>query len=140
MLLCCVKCTSVLDKSMVGDIEVDLCPKCGGLWLDYGEVAKLAVLPDAEITPLKEMLQGAGGPPPVPSDTKVPCPVCPGQLKEVVLGSIHVDYCTKCKGMFLDKGELEAAIVAVRPKAQAAAAASKVVAAAAQAAQEDRGE
>jgi Zn-finger nucleic acid-binding protein len=39
MLLCCVKCTSILDKSMVGDVEVDLCPKCGGLWLDYGEVA-----------------------------------------------------------------------------------------------------
>ena len=137
MLLCCVKCTSILDKSTVGDIEVDLCPKCGGLWLDYGEVAKLAVLPEAEITPLKELLKGAGGPPPVPSDTKLPCPVCPGQLKEVVLGSIHVDYCTKCKGLFLDKGELEAAIVAVKPKAQAAA--SKIIAAAAQAAAEDSG-
>ena len=34
----CVKCTSVLDKSMVGDVEVDLCPSCGGLWLDRGEL------------------------------------------------------------------------------------------------------
>jgi Zn-finger nucleic acid-binding protein len=138
MLLCCVKCTSILDKSMVGDVEVDLCPKCGGLWLDYGEVAKLAVLPDAEVKPLKALLQGASGPPPVPTDTKIPCPACPGQLKEVVLGKIHVDYCTKCKGLFLDKGELEGAVEAVRPKAKAAA--SKVVALAAKAAAEDAGE
>jgi len=137
MLLCCVKCTSILDKSMVGDVEVDLCPKCGGLWLDYGEVAKLAVLPDAEVKPLKALLQRAAGPPPVPTDTKIPCPACPGQLKEVVLGNIHVDYCTKCKGLFLDKGELEGAIEAVRPKAKAAA--SKVVAVVAQAAAEDAG-
>ena len=137
MLLCCVKCTSILDKSMVGDVEVDLCPKCGGLWLDYGEVAKLAVLPENEVEPLKALLKGAAGPPPVPTDTKIPCPACPGQLKEVVLGNIHVDYCTKCKGLFLDKGELEGAIAAVRPKARAAASASKVVAAVASAAAED---
>jgi Zn-finger nucleic acid-binding protein len=137
MLLCCVKCTSILDKSMVGDVEVDLCPKCGGLWLDYGEVAKLAVLPEDEVKPLRALLQGKDGPPPVPTDTKVPCPACPGQLKEVVLGKIHVDYCTKCKGLFLDKGELEGAIEAVRPKAQAAA--SKVVAIMAQTAAEDSG-
>jgi len=138
MLLCCVKCTSILDKSMVGDVEVDLCPKCGGLWLDYGEVAKIAVLADDEIKPLRKLLTGAAGPPPVPTDTKVPCPACPGQLKEVVLGNIHVDYCTKCKGLFLDKGELEGAIEAVRPQAQAAA--SKVVAVVASAAAEDAGE
>ena len=127
-LICCVKCTSVLDKSMVGDIEVDLCPKCGGLWLDYGEVAKLAALTDAEVKPLHKLLTGGGGPPPIPSDAKAHCPVCPGELKEVVLGTIHVDYCTKCKGMYLDKGELLAAIEAVRPRLKAAAA-SKVVAA-----------
>ncbi|HEY3359777.1 MAG TPA: zf-TFIIB domain-containing protein [Polyangia bacterium] len=130
-MLCCVKCTSILDKSMIGDIEVDLCPKCGGLWLDYGEVAKLAVLPEPELTPLHDLLQGAGGPPPVPSESKAHCPACPGDLKEVVLGRIHIDYCTKCKGMFLDQGELEAAIAAVRPKAKEAASRNVVAAVAA---------
>jgi len=134
MLLCCVKCTSVLDKATVGDIEVDLCPKCGGLWLDYGEVARLAALPDEDLAPLKALLRGEAGPPPVPSETKVPCPACPGKLKEVVLGTIRVDYCPECKGLFLDKGELEAAIEAVRPKIRAAA--SHVVAVAAKTAQD----
>ena len=42
MNLTCVKCTSVLDKARVGDVEVDLCPSCGGLWLDKGDVEVLA--------------------------------------------------------------------------------------------------
>jgi hypothetical protein len=41
MNLACVKCTSVLDKARVGDVEVDLCPSCGGLWLDHGEIERL---------------------------------------------------------------------------------------------------
>src|SRR5207253_516309 len=40
-LLTCVKCTSVLDKSKIGGVEVDLCPACGGLWLDQGEIEKI---------------------------------------------------------------------------------------------------
>jgi Zn-finger nucleic acid-binding protein len=35
-------------------------------------------------------------------------------LKEVVVGPVHVDYCTKCHGVFLDRGELDQAVQAVR--------------------------
>jgi Zn-finger nucleic acid-binding protein len=31
-----------------------------------------------------------------------------------VLGTVHVDYCSSCHGIFLDRGELEQAIEAVR--------------------------
>src|SRR5215831_18172935 len=96
----CVKCTSVLDKSMIADVEVDLCPKCGGLWLDKGEISKLADMKDAELTDLRAALIGHSGPPPVPAETKQPCPACPGQLKEVVLGPVKVDYCSSCHGIF----------------------------------------
>jgi Zn-finger nucleic acid-binding protein len=33
-----------------------------------------------------------------------------------MLGSVHVDYCGKCQGIFLDRGELEAAVDAVRAR------------------------
>ena len=112
----CVKCTSVLDKSMIADVEVDLCPKCGGLWLDKGEITKLAAMADPELGDLRSALVGTAGPPPVPSETKQNCPACPGTLKEVVLGPVHVDYCGKCHGIFLDRGELDEAVVAVRAK------------------------
>jgi len=34
----------------------------------------------------------------------------------VVLGTVHVDYCGKCHGLFLDRGELEAAVQAVQAR------------------------
>ena len=130
----CVKCTSVLDKSTIADVEVDLCPKCGGLWLDKGEISKLAAMADPELGDLRTALVGKSGPPPIPSETKQHCPACPGSLKEVVLGPVHVDYCGKCHGIFLDRGELDQAVVAVRAKAGPAVT-KQVLAVAAKAAQ-----
>lgn len=120
MNICCVKCNSVLDKAEFQGLEVDLCPKCGGLWLDRGEIVRASKLPDAELDRLRGLLTGAKGPPPVPTTTKVPCPACEGHLSEVVLGAVHVDYCGTCHGIFLDRGELEAAVTAIRAKNQSA--------------------
>jgi Zn-finger nucleic acid-binding protein len=114
--ICCVKCTSVLDKSTLGDLEVDLCPKCGGLWLDKGEITRLAAFPDDGLADLRTALLGRSGPPPIPAETTQFCPACPGQLKEVVLGPVKVDYCALCHGIFLDRGELDQAVEAVRKK------------------------
>ena len=113
MNLTCVKCTSVLDKSRVGDIEVDLCPSCGGLWLDHGEIERLGRGQSGDLSKLNKELTGSPKPEP-PSETKTHCPACPGQLNEVVLGPVHVDYCGKCHGVFLDKGELDQAMAAVK--------------------------
>ena len=117
--LCCVKCNSILDKATFQGLEVDLCPKCGGLWLDRGEITRTAKLPAAELTRLRSLLTGKAGPPPVPTENKAPCPSCPGSLAEVMLGKVHVDYCNKCHGIFLDKGELEDAVEAVRERDRA---------------------
>ncbi len=113
MNLTCVKCTSVLDKARVGDVEVDLCPSCGGLWLDHGEIERLGRGQTAEMDKLRSALKGAEKPDPA-SETITSCPACPGALNEVVLGPVHVDYCTKCHGVFLDKGELDQAVAAVK--------------------------
>jgi Zn-finger nucleic acid-binding protein len=113
MNLTCVKCTSVLDKARVGDVEVDLCPSCGGLWLDHGEIERIGRGQTAEMDKLKTALKGSEKPDPA-SETVTSCPACPGALKEVVLGPVHVDYCTKCHGVFLDKGELDQAVAAVK--------------------------
>jgi Zn-finger nucleic acid-binding protein len=114
--LCCVKCSSILDKATFQGLEVDLCPKCGGLWLDRGEITRAAKLPEGELARLRALLVGKVGPPPVPTENKAPCPACPGNLSEVLLGAVHVDYCGKCHGLFLDRGELEQAIEAVHAR------------------------
>ena len=111
--LTCVKCTSVLDKARVGDVEVDLCPSCGGLWLDHGEIERIGRGKPGDVDNLRQALTGSTTPDPA-SETTNSCPACPGQLKEVVLGPVHVDYCVKCHGVFLDKGELDQAVGAVK--------------------------
>lgn len=37
------------------------------------------------------------------------CPRCGAELKTKVLGSIEVDECESCKGVWLERGELEEA-------------------------------
>lgn len=35
------------------------------------------------------------------------CPVCQGQMREVNKGGVLIDTCTQCRGVWLDRGELE---------------------------------
>ncbi|HXJ20346.1 MAG TPA: zf-TFIIB domain-containing protein [Polyangia bacterium] len=114
--ICCVKCNSILDRATFQGLEVDLCPKCGGLWLDRGEITRAARLPEKELARLRSLLTGPAGPPPIPTESVAPCPACPGNLSEVMLGTVHVDYCDRCQGIFLDRGELEVAVEAVRAR------------------------
>jgi Zn-finger nucleic acid-binding protein len=116
MLLCCLKCTSVLDKARVDDLEVDHCPACGGLWLDHGEIERLSRKIASDVDRLRRLLAGPqAGPPAVPSEVQGSCPACQSQsVKEVALGLIHIDFCARCKGLFLDRGEIDAAIAAVK--------------------------
>ena len=114
MLLCCVKCTSVLDKTRIDDIELDTCPRCGGLWLDHGETERLAKKTSSDIDRLRKILAGRKGPTPVDTEVKLTCPACTGAMNEVLLASVHIDVCSRCKGVFLDRGEVEATIAQVK--------------------------
>lgn len=35
------------------------------------------------------------------------CPVCQGSMKEVSRSGVVIDTCTRCRGVWLDRGELE---------------------------------
>lgn len=37
----------------------------------------------------------------------ITCPVCQGAFREVLREGILIDVCTQCKGVWLDRGELE---------------------------------
>ncbi len=43
-LLACPRCATVMKKLKKGDVILDVCPACKGLWLDAGEVEKLAAI------------------------------------------------------------------------------------------------
>lgn len=56
--------------------------------------------------------------------TNLVCPKCKGQMNTYERNGIHVDQCVDCRGLFLDRGELEHLIAAENNwKAQAAPAA-----------------
>lgn len=38
----CPKCGMQLQEELLGGVAVDICPGCRGIWLDDGELAKLA--------------------------------------------------------------------------------------------------
>ncbi len=35
------------------------------------------------------------------------CPKCQGEMRSYERNGVHVDQCTECRGLFLDRGELE---------------------------------
>ena len=74
------------------------CPECEGLWvpgeavdalLGAGEKLKLRSLCSVTVSELR-------------------CPADGDQLGEGRIGGVTVDFCLKCNGLWLDKGELEA--------------------------------
>jgi Zn-finger nucleic acid-binding protein len=129
----CPVCDSQPLKAVrAGDVELDQCPRCEGLWFDAGE---LELFPDRPS--VKEFLAGArlaagrcrkGG-------HRVPkgmarcatcgggaacCPGCGGVLSMVAAQTCVIDVCATCHGVWLDKGELE--LLAGAPAAAPAAA------------------
>jgi hypothetical protein len=128
--LCCVKCESILDRGTYAGVEVDLCPECGGLWLDKGELEALGTASPTQVSDLRNMLTGNPFAQPAASDIPTECPSCEGKLREVVLGPIHVDFCTNCGGVFLDRGELDKGLEASKGKGDLAALLRVAVAAA----------
>lgn len=44
------------------------------------------------------------------------CPVCRAPFKEVVKDSVLIDICTECRGVWLDRGELDKLLDIAREK------------------------
>lgn len=112
-LLGCPKCVGKLEPKKIGSVEVDVCFVCGGIWFDEGELKKaieaksrlFSVLKDVKEVSRFEENQAAH------FDDKEGslCPRCDDGTKfeKRRQGSMHVDYCPKGHGVWLDTGEFE---------------------------------
>jgi uncharacterized protein len=107
----CVDCLgedeTLMEKTQCGPgLEVDRCPRCGGLWLDHGEFEKLAALDPFYVDNLETPI--------APRDTRNPdrtCPLCRTHLKIMrydKMPDIEFDVCPRCGGLWCDAGELKA--------------------------------
>ncbi len=105
----CLNCKREMMNHFVqargSEMAYDICEGCGSLWLDAGELDKMAFQVDGSIEfssreadeQAKEKARG--------------CPRCPGERMEKVafLGhsDILLDRCGNCGGFWLDGGELD---------------------------------
>ncbi|MCF7919311.1 MAG: zf-TFIIB domain-containing protein [Candidatus Cloacimonetes bacterium] len=101
----CPRCKASAVILELKDVEIDYCPKCGGIWLDAGELERLLGDNARKIysTFQKERFS---------KEKKLRCPACHRKMNKVVLISTRIDICPKNHGIWFDKGELQKVITA----------------------------
>ena len=99
----CPKCAAALTKKYYkGMMEVDYCPGCRGMWLDFDELDQLEDVVFAEDQYKGSLIHRE-------CDVEWPCPVCTGQMHEFQyrLYDLKLDLCPEKHGFWLDAGEDE---------------------------------
>ena len=87
----------MVERPAGGEVVLDLCPNCAGLWLDGGEIAKITGEADFE-----EFLAGLPA-----RESNMQCPRCSGVMQMKRFANLEVDVCTMCHGGWFDPSELE---------------------------------
>ena len=98
-------------------VEIDHCLTCRGTWLDHGELERIAGGASAgEARPASELArkirEARAG-----KRSGRRCPRCRRRLRPILLGApapIEVDRCSRCLGLWLDRGEVEAVVASCR--------------------------
>ena len=99
----CPKCARESLERRLGPkgVIVDMCPTCGGVWLDQGEIYAYARSPRRVYEMLKKAYTKTSGSP-------RKCPRCIRPLSEVRIpaASLVIEACPGCGGNWFDKGEV----------------------------------
>jgi Zn-finger nucleic acid-binding protein len=102
----CPNCMTPMERRTDPEMTVEACPKCGGLFLDRGELNQLAtgLSGDIEFCSLDVGQSLTDKFPPRQ------CPRCPGRTMKkedlLIYSGLLFDHCEQCGGWFLDRGEL----------------------------------
>ena len=97
----CPKCNGELAASKFGDVEIDRCRNCKGLWFDAAEHEELKRREGSQAIDT-----GAAGKA-VEGGSKL-CPRCSVKMIDMVVAAQpHIKYesCGVCHGVFFDAGE-----------------------------------
>ena len=104
-MLDCPKCSGLLEPLTFGDVLIDRCQQCLGIWLDHGE--RKAMEYEGELNEF-DFEQEVGD---VEfKEHPLYCPVCQeaelSLVMEIHQTEITYEYCVSCNGSFYDAGEL----------------------------------
>ena len=106
----CPKCGAALIKKYYkGMLEVDYCPNCRGMWLDFDELDKLEDMAFDEDNYKGSLIHRE-------TEAAYPCPVCGTHLLEFQyrLYDLKLDTCPLQHGFWLDGGEDERVLEIMR--------------------------
>jgi Zn-finger nucleic acid-binding protein len=110
----CPCCNIDLKSKIIKDVEIEECNKCKGIWFEDDELRKAKDSADSdlnwmdfEIWKHKDKTKARS--------RNLACPQCNQTLVAVDYAetNVEIDYCPKCKGTWLDKGEFEKIIDAL---------------------------
>lgn len=105
----CLNCNEEMINNLVmtktKEISYDICEACGSLWLDAGELDKVAFQVDGSIEYCSKDKAER-----IPEPTRK-CPRCEDTALDKVFflkhGDVILDHCGNCGGFWLDGGELD---------------------------------
>ncbi|MCO6042334.1 zf-TFIIB domain-containing protein [Aeoliella sp. ICT_H6.2] len=108
----CPRDGAELTTVRIGDVEIDKCHHCDGLWFDQGELDRVRKLDRTEVE--ERLEQQYGSPEVAAGEVKgyMRCPRCSeGRLQEFTYtygNRVRIDRCNECLGMWVDDKELDA--------------------------------
>jgi len=100
----CPACKEPLIVFELDGVEIDRCLRCGGTWLDDGELDHLARTGGPAGDPLEKALSGADA----GRAGERKCVRCSTTMRLLTVQSIDIDRCPRGHGIWFDKSELEA--------------------------------
>ena len=116
----CPKCNQQLTQIKINGAEVNRCDSCGGIWFDKDELKLIRDERDKNLSWLdfdlwnnKDNLSASG--------KSINCPRDGKPLFKVKCGNtdVTVDVCLECRGIWLDKNELDKIILELKEKINA---------------------
>jgi Zn-finger nucleic acid-binding protein len=110
----CPRDGTPLAKVNLLDLELDKCHKCDGIWFDPGELERLR---DLKVEDVEEILEQKYGDPEFEEgtvDDYMRGPRCSDARLQrqgyTYVNPVNIDRCEKCRGIWIDDGELNAII------------------------------
>ncbi len=116
----CPLCPSQgLSAVQASDVEVEICPRCQGMWFDAGMLERFPERPSvrpflpaarqaaSRCRKLGHLVPRAMAACASCRSAPVGCPACGSRLSLVVTSACAIDICVQCEGVWLDAGEFE---------------------------------
>ena len=102
----CPRCHIELNSRSIQDIEIDECRDCQGIWLDAEKLRRLKDGADPDLQWMDFELWDHANRFHL-AEKPIECPTCATALVAIEYGDtgVEIDYCTDCRGVWLDADE-----------------------------------